>query len=173
MSAQVKVRCPAFKEGQEVEFQEFAARTRSYNSCYDLLSYEARRGYALATSDFFYYCSGMKHWKVARIHSNFTYDIINTVEDRVDKQVPEEDLRAPEGAISYADLVALVKVRIIVFYSSSSIIFLNVFWGYRNYEARCNMAISTNRQITENFQVGICAADSIFTTSFVSSFFIF
>jgi hypothetical protein len=37
---------------------------------------------------------------------------MNTLnEDRVDKQVPEEDLRAPEGSVSYGDLVALVKVQ--------------------------------------------------------------
>jgi hypothetical protein len=33
-------------------------------------------------------------------------------EERLDKFVLEEDLRAPEGAINYGDLITLVKVHI-------------------------------------------------------------
>ena len=45
------------------------------------------------------------------MNGNGTYDVIHgTNEDRIEKYVSEEDLRAPEGAISYGDLVTLVKV---------------------------------------------------------------
>jgi len=76
----VKVRCPVFKEGQEVVFNEYAART------------------------------SMRRGKVFRINSNGTYDIVHSAnEERLDKFVLEEDLRAPEGAINYGDLITLVK----------------------------------------------------------------
>ncbi len=49
---------------------------------------------------------------MVRINSNGTYDIVHSAnEERLDKFVPEEDLRAPEGAINYGDLITLVKVH--------------------------------------------------------------
>ncbi len=55
--------------------------------------------------------SSMRKGKVVRINGNNTYDIVHaSSEDRLEKQVPEDDLRAPEGLVSYGDLIALVKV---------------------------------------------------------------
>ncbi len=60
-----------------------------------------------------FYNSSIRRGKVVRINSNGTYDIVHSAnEERLDKFVLEEDLRAPEGAINYGDLITLVKVHI-------------------------------------------------------------
>jgi hypothetical protein len=102
----VKIRCPVFKEGQEVVFNEYAARTRCAEQVSRICWY-----YSQFQTDSFFDCSSIRRGKIVRINSNCTYDIVHSAnEERLDKFVLEEDLRAPEGAMNYGDLITLVKV---------------------------------------------------------------